>query len=190
MSHNIRYFEYKAEKFNKKKVEKDLNTFVRQATREEGGSGLGSPIRWLNDIADNYEDAQDHIDKVDRGWYDQIAMRYRVSIKPTTQAYKKLLAQWKEINDKLLEMQNTVHYKSVKSAFVGCKECGSKLATKYIRTNRCPLCGKDLRPATTLNTIERLKAKQKELDKKITEAERKASAKAPLMWLIKIEYHT
>ena len=30
--------------------------------------------------------------------------------------------------------------------YIGCGQCGSKLSMKYLYTEKCPLCNKDLRP--------------------------------------------
>ena len=38
--------------------------------------------------------------------------------------------------------ENSIHTHT--SEFRGCKKCGSKLATKYIKGENCPLCGNDV----------------------------------------------
>lgn len=189
--HNIEHYEYK-ENVDKKLVQAELNDYVSQATWQEGGNGLDSAIRWIDHICPSYADAEKYIEDHDNGWYDQLAVKYRETVKPTTQTYQKLVARREEVFNTLQERKNNVHYSAgnTKSQFVACKECGSRLATKYIRSNCCPLCGKDLRPASVLNAIETSKRMLKDLDKKIHEAEVKASKKGKVKWLVKIEYHT
>ena len=80
--------------------------------------------------------------------------------------------------------------KGAKSKFVSCKKCGSKIATGYLHSNYCPVCREDLRPKSLLDSIKSMHDRRDELDKKIREATIKASKKAPLYWLVKIEYHT
>lgn len=47
---------------------------------------------------------------------------------------------------------NSIHTHT--SEFRGCKKCGSKLATKYVRGEHCPLCGNDLRSETVVKTLK------------------------------------
>ena len=39
------------------------------------------------------------------------------------------------------------------SKYVGCPECGSKLNLSYIRGEKCPLCGTDLKPESMLTNL-------------------------------------
>lgn len=190
--HNIEYYDY-PEKINKNSVQAKLNNYVEQATWAEGGSVLQN-IRWIDYICDNKEEAEQYIESHDKHWYDQLAVKYKVYKIKETAAYKKLIERRAETYSKLNSLERKVHYKDVKSSFVSCKKCGSKLSTKYIRSNYCPLCGEDIRPASTLDTIKRYKEKINELDKKIKQErktlEKKAEKSATIRWLVKIEYHT
>ena len=60
------------------KVQRDWDNYVAHADREEGCGGLGKKIRWLEDhICDSQEEAEEYIKREDRGWYDQLAVRFR-----------------------------------------------------------------------------------------------------------------
>lgn len=187
--HNIQYYDFK-ENVDKRKAENEINDFVSHETWEEGGGGLYKGIRWLNYVADDYDSAIEYIESHDRGDYDNLAVKYRTTTKPKTKAYEKLLEKHRELANKINELEGKVHFKDCKSALIGCKECGSKIAREYLRSNKCPVCGHDLRPATVLNNIEKLKKQYKENGAKIKEVEKKASTKAPLKWVVKFEYHT
>ena len=50
--------------------------------------------------------------------------------------------------------------KGAKSANVGCKACGSRVARKFLTSHSCPVCGKSLLPA---GTQKRYEAAQKEV---------------------------
>ena len=65
------------------------------------------------------------------------------------------------------------------SKYVGCPECGSRLNLGYIRGEKCPLCGTDLRPESSIEKI-------KWHDKKASECAKKYKQE---FWLAKIEYH-
>ena len=63
-----------------------------------------------------------------------------------------------------------------------------------MKSNKCPLCGEDMRSDTVLKNIARLKALEKELGKAIREEElklaEKVGKKCEILWLVKVEYHT
>ena len=197
MSHNIKYGVY-SENVNKKKVEADWNNYVAHEDWQEGASGLVRSIRWIEgEILNSEEEAYDYIKKHDDGNYDQLAVRFRdTCIKPDMS--KKYDALGKKLNDLRAEYQhkNSIAYATtVKSEYVGCKHCGSKLSAKYIQnTNKCPLCHSDLRSTTTLSNLEKLKERITETERQFKEEKEKLNKKlmksAKIKWLVKIEYHT
>lgn len=194
MSHNIKYADY-PENCNKAKVEKDWNTYVAHEDWQEGASGLPSPIRWIDQVCDSYEDAHRYIEEHDKGWYDQLAVKYRHY--PTLVKTKKLLdleQRSTALSKKLYDEECKVRTKEMKSAYVSCKKCGSKLSTEFLNSNFCPLCHNDLRSPTTLNSIKRLKEQAKAVKKAADEEYRKCcekqKKKAEIRWLVKVEYHT
>lgn len=195
MSHNIRYAEY-PENVNRKKVQADWDNYVRHEDWQEGANGLPGQIRWIeNEILGSEEEARAYINEHDNGWYDQIAVRFKEVKTVKSKKYE-------ELSEKLMELRkdynrrNSIYYATtVKSEFVGCKSCGSKLASKYIQsTNKCPLCKSDLRSPTTLSSLERLSERIKEVEKLLREEKQKLNKKSEnnttIKWLVKIEYHT
>lgn len=197
MSHNIKYGVY-SENVNKKKVEADWNNYAAHEDWQEGASGLVRSIRWIEDeILNSEAEAQDYIEKHDDGNYDQLAIRFR-DIYIKSGMSKKYDALGKKLNGLKAEYQHKssiAYATTVKSEYVGCKHCGSKLATRYIQnTNKCPLCHSDLRSPTTLANLERLKERISETEKQFKEERERLSKKliksAKIKWLVKIEYHT
>ena len=194
MSHNV-YTEIYDENVNKKNVQNFWDEKAARDDYEEGCSGLSQNIRWINYLCENEEEAEKYIKENDSGWYDQLAVKFKCykNIKPS-KALMELIRREKETVEKLNYTENNIHYKNVKSSFVSCKKCGSKLATKYIKSNYCPMCNDDLRPNTTLSTIQRYKENLKEIRKRIKEENLKIQKKneksATIKWLVKIEYHT
>lgn len=195
MGHNIRYAEY-PENVNRKKVQADWDNYVRHEDWQEGANSLPGQIRWIeNEILGSEEEARAYINEHDNGWYDQIAVRFKEIKVIKSKKYQ-------ELSEKLMELRkdfnkrNSVYYATtVKSEFVGCKFCGSKLASKYIQnTNKCPLCKSDLRSPTTLSSLERLSERIKEVEKLLREEKQKLNKKlennTTIKWLVKIEYHT
>lgn len=194
MSHNIDYWD-RQECVNKKDFEEDINNYVRQHTRGEGGHGLDSPIRWIDHICDNREDAMEYIRSHDKGWYDQLAVKYYSY--PKLEPTKTMLTLQERLR---AEQEKRVAYAAAhavttfKAEYIGCLECGSKLKRTLLRGNSCPLCRAEMRSKTTMETLQRYDANCAELSKKIKEEERKMQEKmrkqAKVMWLIKTEYHT
>lgn len=188
--HNIEYATYPLN-VNRRKVEAEWDDYVAHEDWQEGACGLPNHIRWIEDgISDDYEDAEARIRKLDNHCYDQLAVKYKHHKQCTTKRYQTLKDRFDVACKSLREKKEKVHYsaKNVSSEFVGCKHCGSKLATKYIVSNCCPVCRADLRPASTLQGIERAEAKVEEIRKQMREEEKKA--KYEICWLVKIEYHT
>lgn len=188
--HNIEYATYPL-KVNRKSVERSWDNYVAHADWQEGATCLPNHIRWIEGgISDNYDEAMQRIKKLDNRCYDQLAVKYKHHKPCTTKRYQTLKDRLDVAYKSLREKKEKVHYsaKNVSSEFVGCKHCGSKLATRYIVSNHCPVCRADLRPASILQSIERTEAKVAEIRKQITEEENKA--KYEICWLVKIEYHT
>ena len=193
--HNIHHETYD-EKVNKKKVQAYWDNYAAREDYQEGCSGLGQPIRWIDYVCDDINAAYEYIEQHDRGWYDQLAVKFRKVNKEalTTATYTKLVDRLREEEAKLESYTKQHSTKTFKSQFIGCGNCGSKLNREFLRTEKCPLCGTDLRGKTTLDTIERYKTNIKELQKKIREEEKKIAQKATknskIYWLVKIEFHT
>jgi hypothetical protein len=194
MGHNIDHWQ-KPENVNKKAFEADINDYVRQHTLGEGGHGLDSPIRWIDHICDNYEDALEYIRSHDRGWYDQLAVKYYdyPKLEPTKTMIT-LQERLKAEREKRVSYAAAHAVSTFKAEYIGCPECGSKLKRTLLKGNSCPLCHAEMRSKTTMETLQRYDANCEELSKKIKEEERKMQEKmrkqAKVVWLIKTEYHT
>lgn len=195
MGHDIRYFEY-SENCDKRKVEENLNNYAASADWQEGCSGLCRPIRWLSDVCADYESAEQYIASHDSGDYDQLAVRFKACEKmPTDKEYATLFERLRKCRDRLTTISNGFYADTVTSEYIGCKGCGSKLSRVHIakmRTNRCPLCGKDMRSETTLSRIEAAQKAVKEAEVALREKKLKLKKKSTceIRWLVKIEYHT
>ena len=184
MSHITQYFTY-GEKTSKEKISAELNSYVSLRTQKEGGGGIGK-IRWMEGEKYVYpceEDAKDAISRLDKGWYDCIAVKFR-KVEENRDLQAKACAAWAAYH----EAEKAVVAKSFKAQLVGCKKCGSRLNREYLKSNYCPLCGTDMRSETELHRIQRLREKAEAAEKKITEAQRK-SKKGKVYWLVKIEWH-
>lgn len=76
MAHNIKYADYHCSA-SKKQVEKRLDNFVAREDYEEGAVGLPNPIRWIDHLCKNRDEAMEYIESHDRGWYDCLAVQYK-----------------------------------------------------------------------------------------------------------------
>lgn len=195
MGHVVRTEVYPAN-VNKTLVQQEWDAVVRCEDRGEGASGLPYPIRWIDKTFPNIEAAQQYIEEHDNGWYDQIAVKFLdysdVKLKET-KAYEKLVEKRIDAIRRMNDLEHTFHFANVKSAFIGCKNCGSKISSKYLRTNYCPVCNYDMRPETVQERIKKARQNAKELEKKLAEEQRKMEEKqkksAKVRWLVKVEWH-
>lgn len=197
MSHTVRMDDYPVT-CNKKKVEESYNAAARIAGRAEGSGGLGTKIRW-NDLQrplESREEAEQWIHDHDDGWYDQLAVTY-YDIDPnrlTSVKYKSLYERFLKENTKVNDLERTLYPKTISAAFIGCKTCGSKLNKEFLLTNKCPVCGEDLRPKAMLNNIKWHKNKAKEIlserNEELNRLRTKAmKSKECVRWLVKVEWH-
>ena len=69
------------------------------------------------------------------------------NIKKLNQKYNKIRLQKEEYIKK-----HSIH--NLKSEYIGCKQCGSKLKLKLIHGDICPLCYNDLRSKTTVQKLK------------------------------------
>lgn len=192
--HNVEYGEYE-ENVNKKRVQEYWDNYAAREDWEEGCSGLNGNIRWINYICESRDEAYEYIEAHDNGWYDQVAVKFKEYPEfKHTKKYDTLVDKLGEVQKKFNALESKVHYAGVVSKFIGCKKCGSKIASAYIKSNYCPVCGEDLRPATVLKTVNNYKEKISQLQKEIKEEGKKIQKKmekqATIKWLTKIEYHT
>ena len=150
-------------------------------------------IEWQNRCFDRREDAEEYLNNLG-GFYRQVAVQFKYqndfvpskALENTTEKARQAIVAYRTLD-------GAFHFENHKSATVGCKNCGSKIALKYLRSNICPVCKEDLRPETTQKRIKALKEKASVLiDKRdsMERAERKKNLKkAETYWLVKTEFH-
>lgn len=188
MSHERKTFVY-AYSTSKKSIESKLSTYAEARCVEERG-GLPCGINWINSkIYDSEADAREAVERMSTARYNCIAVPFRqadMSAEKIRDLQRKECAAWNAYNTASRE----VVAKSFKSQYLGCKNCGSKLNKDFLLTNRCPLCGTDMRSPTELQRIARLKAKAEAASNAKEAEERKMSKKSKdMFWLVQIEYH-
>jgi len=194
---------------DKNKVQEYWDEVARREDWQEGCSGLPGSIRWVNNMLDSREEAEKWIEENDRGWYDQVAVKFKhvdeaklQKIKAEDTKRKELLKKWEETCSKKNELDNKKHYEEVSSEYVGCKKCGSRinrvklLSTAMVKNgNFCPVCREDLRPESTLKRIKAYDDKAEKLLGDLREYDKKLEAKLAkkegenIKWLVKTEYH-
>jgi len=189
MGHNIEYYDY-AEKANKNTIQKDLDNYVSHRTWQEGGHGL-EKIRWNDVVCESYDAAKEWIEKHDKGWYEQLAVAYKAPVRgyEDSDKIRELNAKIAEARKLFMSRDDVLYPKTRTSEFIGCSACGSRLASKLLVSNKCPVCHSDLRPETMLKSIEAARAKYSKALKTKEEYVLKHTKKE-IRWLVKIEYHT
>lgn len=190
MGHNIVYLKV-PEKCFRDEVQDRCNRRAAAEDWQEGCSGV-SPIRWLDSVEplDSEDAAYEYIKTHDRGDYYCFAVRFKQADQMPAE-YVKLCAHRSTVQSRYDALNAVIHYKEGKSQYVSCKQCGSKLATAYMRSNYCPLCNTDLRPPTVINKLSEYKRQLNELTQKILDVKNTADSKGKnIFWLVKYEYHT
>jgi len=189
MSHNIQHYSY-PENCDRAKVKAEIDHFVAMEDYQEGCTGLYRPIRWIETtICGDYEEAIKTIVKLDRGDYDNVAVRYYNSL-PYSDAKTKELQTKKDIAyAKYREAENVVYPKTVKAAYITCKVCGSKLSRTRLAGNNCPLCKNSLCPDSFKEKVDAAKNRFTKASENLRKYV-KSKAQKEVLWLVKFEYHT
>ena len=186
--HNIEYRTYD-ENCNRDSVYNDINKYVQHETYGEGGHGIDG-IRWLDrvPVCKDEDEAKEVIHKNDKGFYDNLAVKYHAAkLSPTTAKEINLQAKMQKQHKAIRDLEDVVYPQTLTSNMIGCKECGSRLAKQYLTSNYCPVCRKDLRPPYMQDKI----AKAMEAYRKTSEAYKELMHRGnKIKWLVKFEYHT
>ena len=191
MGHEIRHLEY-ADTTDKRVISADADEL---ATRDgDYHHGLDKAIRFIDFICEDREKAYEYISSHDKGWYDNLAVKFREYPKcEPTKALLTLKDRQKKEHEKRIAYEQAHSVASFKVEYIGCPHCGSKLKRTLLHGNSCPLCRTELRSKTTMDTLKRYEDNIKSLSKQILEEERKINKKnekkAKIKWLVKIEYH-
>lgn len=190
MSHNIHHADYPLN-VNKKAVQAEWDDYAAHEDWQEGCTGLDKNIRWIESpIYSSYEEALKAVEKLDRGWYDQLAVKYYDRIpekddKKLSKIKEETILAMKEYNKR----NEALYSKTLKANLITCKRCNSKLSKEYLKSNFCPVCHADLRPDHILNSIRAAKDKWTRKQEAVKDYVVK-HGKKETRWLVKIEYHT
>lgn len=154
-------------------------------------TGLPDGITWTDKEFDSYEQAERYIYDNYCKWYECIAVKYRdldalKKTKKIVELEKRKSKVWTEYD----KLDNNIHYKNVQAQYVTCRTCGSKINKDHLRSNRCPVCGKDMRPESLLERLKVMNKKIQKLERELYKEKLRLKAKAKLRWMVKVEYHT
>lgn len=160
------------------------------------GGGLGFNVQFTSLVFNDYEEAEHYLEGT-FGDYRQKAVRYYKYPKRTkTSVEQRLEEKVGKTIKTLRELEDKPHYKGVKTKYITCAKCGSKLATDYCGKtwyNTCPVCRADVRPATVLERRDSLKKTlsdaQRDLKAETKKADEKNKSKAKLCWAVACEVH-
>lgn len=176
--------------FKESTPKENITTEVQRYVCNKEHSRLEYPIRWLDPICSDYEEADSYIREHDNGWYDNLAVRYREpAANATTEKLKTLEAKRHELTGKIRAIEDDIPAKKFKAQLVTCKQCGSKINKDYLKSNFCPLCRTDMRSQTVQDNLKRLRARREEVDKQIRAERSKLAESGTIHWLVKFEYH-
>jgi hypothetical protein len=184
--HNIGYMS------QPENVKRDWVMSVISQEAEDNGDGYYGPMHWHDEIKplENREAAEARIKQLDRGWYNDHAVRYySYDDAKVTNKMVEYRQQIAKLQKKKAEYAEKNSVRNFKADYIGCKQCGSKVSRKHLCTDFCPVCHNDLRSETTKTTLLNYDARIRELWNKIEEEKKKQKSAKKTMWLIKYEYH-
>lgn len=187
---------------DRREVYSAFNYQILHSTWEEGGHALDG-ITWLWDYSPlkNADKAKEFLEKrlfaSRHTGTNGIAVRYlQAPSQKESKVLKDLHAKRAVAAAHLLKLDREIYPASLSTTFFSCRECGSRInREKFLgkgltNHNMCPVCGKDLRPSTTLKRIERAQAAVDKLDEKVTAEQNRVNQKhGEVRWLVMATYH-
>lgn len=195
MGHSIQHYT-----FDLTKDKREIQGFADEeaAYESDSRSGLNANIRFLDSpIYEDRDAAEIAIKKLDKGWYDQLAVKFNDFDKvKDTKAIINLVEKIKKARVGITDYKEKNAIKLRKSQFVGCTKCGSKINKEYVSDsgynwNKCPLCGEDLSSDTIKKTIINKEKAISELEANYADLRKQNAKKGKktVKWLVKTEYH-
>ena len=171
-----------------------------------------SQMHWHSDkVYDSIEDAQAAIERMDKGFYDDHAVLYLEypdqGVPEPNKTEKAAIESLENAKASLEKYVDEHHVYRRQSELIGCVTCNSKVARAWLtperrtsdknQVDRCPVCGADLRPPSTLERIAALEDRIRRAEEKVKILQDRRMARwhsqcrehAKTMWLVKYEYH-
>lgn len=144
-----------------------------------------------NRIYRNEEEARKAINGYDNGWYDDHAVLFydTESVEPSAKA-KSIIQRIHGLQQKLEAFYKDSDVHNRKSDSITCRNCKSRIMLAYFRGRfRCPVCGEDMRSESVLKRDAKLRADIDRAQRELVNERDSHAGKAPVMWLVKYEYH-
>lgn len=177
--------------FKEKTSIKDIQEELYDAFENERGAQepVHQSLKLLDNLSifDSREEAENYINNHSEEFYRRfnVGVKYKNydNIKPTKNM-QNLERRISETEKKMKDYEKAHSVSTFKAEFVGCPDCKSKLKRDLLKSEKCPVCGTDMRSNTTITTLDNYKKKIKELKKQYTEEQKKMKNKAEIYWLV------
>ena len=146
-------------------------------------------------ICDDERAAREYLEEKSRnGFYSDYAVQFHdiSAVKIESKKIGALRERIKKLQDDKAAYVKAHAMETHSANLIGCPHCGSKLAKEYIakhHTNRCFVCGKDMRAQYIIDRERKYDTDAEELCQKLRAERLKSASKAPIKWLAKIEVH-
>lgn len=166
-------------------------THVDRAENRSGNYHGNMRIREDYPICKDYLDAVEAINRMAGGRdYADFAVRfYDVGAVKKTKKLESLEKRHSEMVRKHVEYEAEHSVMMQKAVQIGCKTCGSKITKSYLKSESCPICGKDLRADCILKRLDKFYEDEKTLKALCRAEEQKSLSKAPIKWCYKVEVY-
>ena len=177
------------EKTSKEKMYESSTEFAFYNVDREENPTCSYFNRWVqhNMVFDSKAEAENFLNK--QGTYVDGCVRFREPAKPSAKMIN-LKEKIKATCQKQREFDKNHNITSRKSKLIGCENCGSKVAKNFLKSNFCPVCGKDLRAEYILEKLKEYDKKNEFLKEEYEKEKNKQAKKKPVIkWLVKTEVH-
>lgn len=178
---------------DKAEVLDEIREEVLHEDWQEGGRYHGN-LRWHEDtVYVGIDKAEEAIDRLTgREAYVDCAVLFRdVEAVPATAKVRSIDARIARVQAAMQSFESAHSIHARKSRTVSCPRCESRIAVGYMRgrSERCPVCGADLRAKSTIERLAEFERRLRDLERERAVELKKGAGKAPVRWLLKYEYH-
>lgn len=143
----------------------------------------------------NQNEADEYLEANCIPWEGAAVRYYEVQNRKPSATETSMQNTLKKLRTRLCELEKP-HYVGVKSKYVACPKCGSRLATVYCGNtwnNNCPICHTDVRPDSKKEQVTKCRADiaatEKALKRATLDEDKKQQARAKVHWAVILDVH-
>lgn len=161
--------------------------------QENPSGGYHNKLEILDDVVyPDYETAcvrAKALAEARRAYQDFAIPFYSVLSAKPTKPVEKLIQRLEKLKADQIHYEESHMVNQLAAKLITCKHCESKLAKAFLKSNRCPVCWRDLRSPSVLKRLQKYDTDIQTIQGQLADLKKKQAKKGPVNWLVKVEVH-